>query len=317
MAAQFRDYYEVLQVPRTVSEEDIKKAYHRLARKHHPDLNPPKDKPLHTQRMQEINEAYSVLSSKESRAKYDQFGKNWKDGAPGQQEQETGRQPGQTDEAFSDFFRNMFRQREERGESEELFPSELDIEAVLELSLGDAVQGADRSFSVMTSGICPNCRGTGRKGKAICPVCGGVGEVRRQREVKTKIPPGLLDGSRIRLRGQGNEGASGHGDLYLRIHLVPNPNFKVDGINLETALRVMPWQAALGSTVKVEALEGPLHMRLPKGTHTGAKLRLAQKGLGKPGERGDLLVRIEIDIPDSLTPEAEALLKKWEEEANA
>lgn len=316
MAPKFKDYYEVLGVPRTASEQEIKKAYHRLAREHHPDLHLEKEKDIHTQRMQQVNEAYSVLSSKENRAKYDQLGEHWKEGPPPPYERSAGGPTGPTDEAFSDFFRNVFRQSAEQGEPSTVFPSELDVEAVLDLSLEDAVRGVEKSFSLMTTGLCQNCRGTGRKGTTFCPVCGGVGEVRRQREVKTKIPPGLYEGSRIRLKGQGNEGPHGRGDLYLHIRLIPDSNFKVDGMDLETVVRVMPWQAALGSNVGVKTLDGSLQMRLPKGTHTGTRLRLGGKGLGKTGERGDLFVRIEIDIPSSLSPKAEALFKRLEEETH-
>lgn len=318
MAAKFRDYYEVLNVPRTASDEEIKKAYFRLAREHHPDLHAEKDKDLHTKRMQEVNEAYAVLSSKENRAKYDQFGQDWKEGPPPPDRQRDA-EPSyeQTQEGFSDFFRHMFRKEQAQRENEEFFSSELDIEAVLDLSLKEAINGVERSFVLLTTGLCQNCHGTGRKNGVFCPVCGGVGEVRRQREVRTKIPAGLTEGGRIRLKGQGNEGAHSRGDLYLRIHLLPDPNFKVDGKNLETTLRIMPWAAALGAEIPVQTLEDSLRMRIPKRTHAGTRLRLAGKGLGKPGDRGDLFVRIEIDIPDVLTARSENLWKELEEESHA
>ena len=311
-----KDYYEILGVPRTASDEDIKQAYRVLARRHHPDLHPDKEKETHTRRMQEVNEAYAVLGSKENRAKFDQLGNDWEKGPP-PEDAGTGRAEGLGADAFSEFFRRTFRQGAERTPFEEQSPSELDIEAALDLSLEEAVLGVEKSFSLMAVGLCPSCRGTGRKGASFCPTCGGVGEVRRQRDVKTKIPPGLLPGARIRLKGQGNEGPRARGDLYLTIRLRPHPDFKLDGANLETAVRTMPWQAALGSTVSVPTLEGPLRMRLPKGTHAGTRLRLAGKGIGKPGARGDLFARVEIDIPDSLSPKAEGLFAQLEEESHA
>jgi DnaJ-class molecular chaperone len=207
----------------------------------------------------------------------------------------------------------MFHQSQGAGRAEDLSLSELDIEAELELSLTEAVQGVEKTFSLMTAGLCRNCRGTGRIQNAFCPVCGGLGEIRRPREVKTRIPPGLTDGSRIRLKGQGNEGTRGRGDLYLQIHLRPDPRFQIDGLALETTLRVMPWEAALGSEAVVETLDGPVRIKIAKGTHTGKRLRLAGKGLGKPGARGDLFIRIEIDIPDTLSPKTEALFKQLED----
>ena len=321
MASTFRDYYKTLEVPRTATDAEIKQAFRRLARQHHPDLHPEKEKELHTKRMQEINEAYSVLSSPENRAKYDQLGEHWQDppspgGYGGQVRHEGGpdRQSPEGNEGFSDFFRNMFRQAEGGEAASDFFPSDLDVEAELELSLEEAVRGVEKNFRLMTTGLCTNCHGTGRKGKTLCPVCGGVGEIQRPREIKSKIPAGLLDAGRIRLKGQGNEGKQGRGDLYLTIHLLPDPRFTVDGKNLETQLRIMPWQAALGSQATVQTLDGPVKVRISKGTQAGKRLRLPGKGLGKPDARGNLFIRIEIDIPESISPKAEALWKQLEEE---
>ena len=323
MAAAFRDYYDVLKVSRTATDEEIKQAFRRAAREHHPDLHPGKDKDLHTAKMQEINEAYAVLGAKEHRAKYDQYGENWKEGAhpppPPPSYAESGGSyapPDQDTGGFSDFFRNMFHQSQGTARGEDLSRSELDIEAELELSLEEAVLGVEKSFSLMTAGLCPSCRGTGRVKEAFCPVCGGLGEIRRPRDVKTRIPGGLTEGSRIRLKGQGNEGSRGRGDLYLLIHLKPDSRFRVEGLNLETLLRVMPWDAALGSEVTVTTLEGPLRIKITKGTRSGKRLRIAGKGLGKPGARGDLFVRVEIDLPETLSPNAEALLKQIQEDSH-
>jgi DnaJ-class molecular chaperone len=219
--------------------------------------------------------------------------------------------------AFSDFFRNMFQHSQGAGQAQDLSPSELDIEAELDLTLQEAVQGLEKTFSLMTVGLCQNCRGTGKINKAFCPVCGGLGEIRRPREVKTRIPAGLTEGSRIRLKGQGNEGTRGRGDLYLQIHLSPDPRYRIDGKNLETTLLVMPWEAALGAEATVPTLDSPVRIKIAKGTHTGKRLRLAGKGLGKPGERGDLFIRVEIDIPEPLTPKVEALFKQMKEDTHA
>ncbi len=227
MAVKPIDYYSILQVPRTASQEEIKQAFRRLARQHHPDLHAEKEKDLHTRRMQEINEAYSVLGSKENRAKYDQFGEHWKEGPPPppppSQEESDGNQAspfdGQGAAGFSDFFRNMFQQDEMGGGSGDFSSSaELDIEAVLELlSLEESIRGIEKVFTLTAEGVCPTCHGTGRVNKVFCPTCGGVGEVRRPREVKANIPAGLTENARIRLKGQGNDNPQGRGDLYLRI----------------------------------------------------------------------------------------------------
>jgi len=311
MPAKFRDYYEVLEVPRTATDDEIRQAYRRLARQHHPDLHNGKDKDLHTAKMQEINEAYSVLGAKEHRAKYDQLGEHWKEGVPPPPppaDADSGGRAASPEEeaAFSEFFRNMFQQSAASRGAEDLSPTELDIEAELDLSLEEGVHGVEKMFSLTTTGLCANCRGTGRVKNRLCATCGGLGEIRRPREVKTRIPAGLTEGSRIRLKGQGNEGTQGRGDL-----------FHVEGKNLETALRVMPWEAALGSEVSVQTLDGPVRIKIPKGTHAGKRLRLAGKGLGKTGARGDLFIRIEIDIPDNLSSKAEDLFRQLKDERHA
>ncbi len=319
MPPTYVNYYDVLGVPRTASDEEIKQAYRRLARLHHPDVHADKDKELHTRKMQEVNEAYSVLGSKENRTKYDQFGEHWKEGAqPTPPPPRSSRSAPRRDaEGFSDFFRDMFRQSPSQEDAPgDYYPSEVDVEAVLDLSLEEALHGVEKSFTLSTTGLCPSCRGTGRKGKTLCPVCGGVGETRRPRDVRTNVPAGLLEGARIRLKNQGNEGPRGRGDLYLRIRLREDPRFHLEGKNLETEARLFPWQAALGTELPVETLEGIVRVRIPKGTHTGKRLRLAGNGLGRPGARGDLFVRLWIDIPGTLSPKAEALLKQLQEEFN-
>jgi len=320
MAASFSDYYQILQVPRTANADQIKQAYRRLARQHHPDLHPEKEKETHTRRMQEINEAYAVLGSPENRAKYDQYGEHWKEGPPPAQPppQGGGENVYSGDfnaEGFSDFFRDMFGQGTRRPSGfEDFYPSELDVEAALELTLEESVKGVEKTFRLMTSGLCGNCRGTGHVGKKLCPVCGGVGEIQRPREVKTKIPAGLLQGGRIRLKGQGNEGPKGRGDLYLTIQLIPDPRFRIKGKDLESEARIMPWQAALGTELPVPTVDGaPLRVRVPKGTRAGKRLRLSGKGLGRPDDRGDLYIQLVIDIPESINPRDEALYKQLED----
>ena len=273
--------------------------------------------------MQEINEAYAVLGAKEHRVKYDQYGEHWKEGEPPPPPPSysgsggTPAGPEHDPGAFSEFFRTMFHPQEGANQAGDLSPSELDIEAELELSLLEAVQGVEKTFSLMTAGLCQKCRGSGRIRNTFCPACGGMGEIRRPREVKTRIPPGLNEGSRIRLKGQGNENARARGDLYLQIHLRPDPRYRIDGMTLETTLRLMPWEAALGSQAAVQTLDGPVRIKIAPRTHSGKRLRLAGKGLGKPGKRGDLFIRVEIDIAETFSPKAEALFKQMEEDSHA
>jgi DnaJ-class molecular chaperone len=317
MAAGFKDYYEILKVPRSATTDDIRKSYRKLAREHHPDLHPEKEKDLHTKRMQEINEAYTVLSSPDNRAKYDALGESWDQpqAPPPPRRSPAHEQQGPSADysGFSDFFRRMFEQ-EAPGQGHVNTPGELDIEAVLELTLEEAVRGVEKTFSLVTTGLCPTCHGTGRAKNGTCPMCGGLGEIRQPRQMTTKIPRGLTDGARIRLKGQGNQSGATRGDLYLDITLRPDPRFRVDGKNLETEITIPPWQAALGAEARVPTVDGPVTIRIPKQTHAGARLRVAGKGLGKPSERGDLLVRVTIDLPATLSTKAEALYRELEKE---
>ncbi|MFH1723693.1 MAG: J domain-containing protein [Elusimicrobiota bacterium] len=321
---KYKDYYKILGVPRGASSDEIKQAYRRLAREHHPDLHPDKDKAEHTKAFQVINEAYEVLGSAENRAKYDQLGEHWKDGQafrpPPAQERardsfrfETG---ASGDEIFSDFFRSFFGGGHAGGRWSAP-PASLDIEAVIELSLEEAVRGGERSFSMSVTGVCPKCLGAGHAGKAFCPACGGAGETRSAREIRSRLPSDLRDGSRIRLKGQGNKSGDGQppGDLYLTVRLKPDPRFKVSGSDIETAVRVMPWDAALGAEVLVPTPLGRVRIRVPKGTRAGTRLRIPGKGLGGGRRgRGDLYARIEVDIPSELSHKAEALMGELKKE---
>ncbi len=317
MSVKFKDYYETLGVPRTVSDEEIKRAYRALVRRHHPDLHPEKDKAAQTERVKEINEAYSVLGDKENRAKYDRLGSE-PEPPPAGDAPPHGFRP-ENAEAFSDFFYQFFGGA---GAGEEAAPweapvSALDVEAEVELTLEEAAHGAEKSFTLRANGACLGCRGTGRAGRGFCRSCGGTGESGRRRQVRARLPSGLHEDSRIRLKGKGNESGGRSGDLYLRVKLAPHPGFRVDGSELETAVSVMPWEAALGGEVSVPTLEGPARVRLPAGTTTGKALLLKGRGLGKSGGgRGDLRARVRIDIPPHLSERARGLFAELAKEAH-
>ena len=337
MALKFKDYYEVLKVARGASADEIKKAYRKLVKEHHPDLHPESQKAERTQRMQEVNEAYSVLGDPANRAKYDKFGENWKEGQEfrpppdaGFREQDFGggregfggRASGGGAEAFSDFFSQFFGGGAGGGrgpagfEEPEAPAASLDIEAALDLPLEDAVRGGEKAFSLDVSGLCSACGGTGRRGRAFCPTCGGAGETTQRRDVRVRLPPNLHDGSRIRVKGKGRERGGRAGDLYLVARLRPDSRWRVSGSDLEAAVRVMPWTAALGGEAEVPTPEGAVRVKIPPGTRAGKTLRLSGRGLGRPGGgRGDLLARVELDLPASLSERAKALYKQLEEEA--
>ncbi|HKP88064.1 MAG TPA: DnaJ C-terminal domain-containing protein [Blastocatellia bacterium] len=325
MAVKFRDYYEVLGVPKTATEDEIKKAYRKLARKHHPDVNPG-DKSAE-EKFKELNEAYEVLSDPEKRKKYDQLGQNWKAGSdftppPGWEgggfdygdfDGGFGRGRGAGD--FSDFFESIFGGSRRGARAGAGFRMRgQDVEAEISLALEEAHRGATRGISLQVNEACPDCKGTGEKDGKVCPTCRGAGVVRRAKNLDVTIPQGVRDGSVIRLSGQGEPGMDGGppGDLFLRVRITPHPLFKIVGDDdVELELPVAPWEAALGASVSVPTLDGPVDMKIPPVTQGGRRLRLRGQGLNKRGGgRGDEYVRIKMVNPPKLTDKERELYEK-------
>jgi DnaJ-class molecular chaperone len=335
MAVQFRDYYEALGVNKNASEDEIKSAFRKQARKYHPDVNP-NDKSAE-EKFKEINEAYEVLSDPEKRKRYDTLGPNWKAGEefrppPGWQQESrvdfgdmgdifggAGGIGGAGAGGFSDFFETLFGGGRRAGRSRRggagFSMRGRDIEAEIELTLEEAHRGGRRSISLQVMESCPDCRGTGTKdGKTVCPTCRGAGVVQRPKTLEVTIPPGVRDGSVIRLAGQGEPGANGGppGDLLLRVRLRPHRLFDLTGDNdVQVELPVAPWEAALGARVSVPTLEGPVEMTIPAGTQAGQRLRLRGQGLNRrDGRRGDQYAKLKIVNPPRLTSAERELFEK-------
>lgn len=323
MPVKFRDYYEILGVSKTAAEDEIKKAFRKLARKHHPDVNPG-DKSAE-EKFKEINEAYEVLSDPEKRKRYDQLGQNWKAGAdftppPGWEGARveygdvgdifgSGRGGG----GFSDFFESMFGGARSARAGAGFRMRGQDVEAEIPLTIEEAHRGTRRYIALRVNEICPECKGTGKKDDKACPTCGGAGVVSRPKSLEVKIPPGVREGSVIRLAGEGEPGASGgpQGDLLLHVNLQPHSLFTIVGDDLQLELPVAPWEAALGAKVSVPTLDGSVDMTIPAGIQAGKRLRLRGQGLNrKGGGRGDEYVKLKIVIPPKLTSKEKELFEK-------
>jgi len=331
MSVQYKDYYKLLGVKRDASQKEIRKAYRELARKYHPDVNPDNDRA--EEMFKDIQEANAVLSDPEKRQMYDRLGSNWRAGAdfsppPGWQGQRTnvhdlgdlgdlfGDSGGR---GFSDFFQSVFggfgmgetgQTRRGRRPS----PRGSDTEATIELDLEDVHKGTQRTVTLYSVQVCPECRGSGVKGRAQCARCRGGGQLRTPKRMKVNISPGVRDGSVLRLKGKGERySANGPaGDLYLKIKVKPHPLFKIVGQHsVQIEVLVSPWEAALGAKIKVPTLEGSVEMSIPPGTQSGSRLRLREQGLHKRNSgRGDQYVKVAIVIPSSLSREEEELMKK-------
>lgn len=324
MAVAFKDYYDVLGVPRTAGNDEIRKAYRNLARKHHPDVNPG-DKSAE-ERFKDVNEAYEVLSDPEKRKRYDQLGANWKAGAdftppPGTQ---NGRAEAEGfgdifgergASGFSDFFESMFgRGGGARRRASGVQMAGRDIEAEIPLTLEEVHRGGTRTITLEAGEICPNCNGTGSKDGKVCPTCHGSGVIHRPKSLEVNIPAGVRDGSVIRLAGQGEPGARGAspGDLYLHVRVEPDRLFEpVDENDVQIELPVAPWEAVLGAQVKVPTLDGAVQMTIPAATQAGARLRLRGQGLNKRGGgRGDEYVKLKIVVPPKPTVKEKELFER-------
>jgi curved DNA-binding protein len=334
MAVKFKDYYEVLGVPRSASADDIKKAFRKLAREYHPDVA--KTKKGAEEKFKEINEAYEVLSDPEKRKKYDELGPNWKQGAdfrppPGWQggfRPGGGHSGGQPDggvefefggtTGFSDFFEQLFGSRTRGGSpfgrrggfEEDAAERGADVEGDLMVTLEEAMRGSVRSVQLRRAVTCENCGGSGEKNGRICPVCGGSGQTFKTETYQVKIPPGVTAGQRLRVAGRGEAGTHGGaaGDLFLRVHLARHPDFEVDDHNLIYEAEVAPWEAVLGANISVPTLDAKVNIKVPPGTQNGQKLRVRGRGLPqKNGPAGDLIVVIRIEVPEKISEQERKL----------
>ena len=306
---EFKDYYKILGVAEDASADEIKRTYRRLARKYHPDVSQEGDAEV---RFKEINEAYEALKDPDKREAYDEVRRSpFRNG--GQFEPPPGWQfktefPGggfTTGDAgaFSDFFRTLFGDAMPFGggpsERRSSFFSERgeDVEDRLEVTLEEAFHGGRRQLQLAI----PKRRPDGRV-------------ERQQRTLNVRIPAGVTDGRRIRLRGQGGAGTGEGqaGDLLLEIHVAPHATYGLDGRDVTLSLPVAPWEAALGATVKTPTLKGEVDLRIPPGSATGTKLRLRGRGLpGSPA--GDQIVTIAVDTPAATTDEQKDLYRRMAE----
>ncbi|ADU63339.1 MAG: DnaJ domain-containing protein [Pseudodesulfovibrio sp.] len=309
---EYKDYYKLLGVSRSASKDEIGKAFKKLARKYHPDLNP--SDPKAEGKFKEINEAYEVLKDEKKRKLYDQFGADWEHGQnfqPPPGYENAGYGGGFSQGGFSDFFetifggsggggggsfRGGFSQGGYGGQSYQPRPRRgSDSEAVYELTLDEAYRGGSKSITLQEQ------------------VAGPDGIPRMStKTLDVKVPAGVKDGQKIRLAGQGNPGMNGgpRGDLYLRIKLLPHHLYKVTDNDVILDLPLAPWEAVLGATVRIPTLDGAVEMKIPPGIGSGKKLRIKGRGLGSGARRGDQFVRLMIQSPDRLSSEERRL---WEE----
>ena len=314
MAVKFRDYYEILGMQRSASQGEIQRAYRKLARKYHPDVNKASNA---EEKFKEINEAYEVLKDPEKRKMYDQLGQNWRSGqefrpppewetrfdygggkgGPGQAEFQWGGSGG-----FSDFFETLFggrgfQQAQGRsGRSAVWREAGADQETTIRISLEEAFHGGSKPIALQGQAI--NSKGQ-------------MEVVERRYDIK--IPPGILPGQKIRLTGQGEKGRGGgpQGDLYLKVEIEPHPVFELRGRDLYMDVPVSPWEAVLGAEVRLATLSGNIDLKIPPGTQSGQKLRLRGRGMpNQKGMPGDLYATVVVKVPTHLSEKERALFEE-------
>jgi len=356
-----KDYYDILGVDEDASEDEIKKAYRKKAKKYHPDMNPDLDKEEAEERFKEVTEAYEVLSDPDKRAQYDRFGH----AGPSQgfdfnnQDFERARSAF-SDSSFDDIFDLFFGEGRRRSRSQTAAQKGEDLQRKLRISLEDAAKGTQVKFSIPRFVKCDHCNGSGVKpgsSKRTCTHCNGRGEIRQQQqtmlgsfvnvqtcpkcggsgeiidnpctkcrgegrvkektEISVKVPPGVKDGSRLRLKGKGNVGRKGApaGDLFITVDIKEHETFIRKGDDILTTVPVHFTQLILGGKVSVPTLDGVEKIEVEPGTQSGEKIRLRKRGiphLNKPG-KGDQIVRLKALTPTDLNPEEKDLVKKLNE----
>jgi len=336
-----KDYYEVLSIERNASQEEMKKAYKRLAFQFHPDRNPGDSKA--ESKFKEINEAYQILSNPNKRAQYDSFGHMSSEGLFTESDFGVN---------FSDIFGNIFeevfstgrRSRAERGR---------DLKYDLEVSFEEAAFGVEREITIpkriicekcegrgaapggettcttcggrgsikysegflAISRTCSSCRGTGRRITKYCPSCKGDGLITFDQTLRVKVPAGIDEGARLRMRGEGEHGSYGgpSGDLYIEIHVKQHPFFTREGRDILCDVPISFVQAILGDEIEVPTLEGKTKIKIPSGTQSGQTLRLKEKGVPSLNGRGkgDLFIKVQVEVPMRLNSKQRELLEEF------
>jgi curved DNA-binding protein len=305
MSVEFKDYYAILGVPRDATQDDIKKAFRKLARKHHPDVA--SDKKTAEAKFKEINEANEVLGDPEKRRKYDQLGMEWQSGGAGAAHSAgpQGHEFNFGGTGFSDFFEQYFSGASRYGFPEDMFGARQhpetgarrrrgsDIEGDILVTLEEAMHGSVRPVSLQMAD----------------PSSGQT----HTHTFQVRIPAGVTNGQRIRVPGQGEPGPHGGeaGDLYLRVRHAAHPDFSTHGADVHHELEIAPWEAVLGADIEVPTLDGTVKLRIPPGSTNGQHLRVRGRGLpkGKSGGRGDFHAILSIQIPEQLHPDERAA---WE-----
>lgn len=304
-----KDYYKILGITEFETQDAIKNAYRKLARKWHPDIAGNSAEAV--LRFKEINEAYEILSNKIKKEEYDRARRFYSYATSGENQfkkTEFKKQDSKKGFSFNSF--NWKKQNEaplpKRGEN---------IYSDIELSVFEAVSGTTKTVNMLQTQICPKCGGRKFINGSICKDCHGKGEFTNYKKFTVKIPAGIKDKSKIRLAGEGGIGVNGggNGDLYITVHIQEPKTYKTEGLNILKTIPITPYEAVLGANIKVSTIKGNVSVKITPNTQNGQKIRLAGCGIVQNNKVGDMIVTVEIKIPQELSNEEIELYKKLAE----
>ncbi len=326
-----KDFYKVLGVAHNASEEDIKLAYRKLVRLYHPDVSKSED---NISKFKEIQQAYEVLTDENQRKKYDILNGYYRESIKKEFQKKSDQNKNVYDEfikksqkaskekdifskSINEALDNLFHTKKDntiKDREEKVVINGEDINLDINLSCFEAANGTNRKVNILHTGPCPNCGGRKFINGSECPMCKGTGQVSLQKKINVKIPKGVTNGSKIRVKKEGNKGLNGgkDGDLYLIVKIDKDPYWDTEGLNILCNMPVTPAEAVLGTEIHINLMENNLSVKIPPMTSSGQKLRLSGMGLSNKSKtkKGDLIITVQIKLPDSLSEEEKALYSK-------
>jgi curved DNA-binding protein len=310
MVLDYKNFYQALELPRQATELEIRRAFRVLARRYHPDVAG--DSSEAEARFKEVSEAYEVLRDPDKRRKYDQFLEYCLRGEEVRWARRS-RQGAGFEFRYGGGFRDWFDEFSPGPGPSHGTCSGEDVEAEIVVSTIEVIQGSVRPITLQRLRRCEGCGGSGRASGRLCDKCSGAGHISYLETYQVRIPPGVTEGQRLRIPGQGEPplGAGRPGDLYLRICYAQNPNVRIEGQDVASDLNVAPWEAVLGANISVTVFDEEMQVRIPPGSQTGQRLRLRGHGLrNKNGGKGDYYFVLRVQVPLFTSPRERSL---WEQ----